>query len=171
MELRESVHSIGSDIAAVDQVEDLAEDESVPDQSEVDHLLRTIEILVNGLSSGGVRQIEDRLACEHDHHHYCGHEDGHAEDLAVHCGGHNIGTCVIHLRLLGWTSRGEGESAEDIHDQVDVDKLRGIKCALSHGAVADDHDDNEAEVAGNLELQEAANVHVDVASPLNGLQA
>ena len=92
VESRESVHSIAADIAAIDEVEELAEDEAVPDEGEVDHLVLAEAkiVLVNRLSSSKVFQVEDLLAGKHDDHHDGCHEDGHAEDLTVHSGGQDL---------------------------------------------------------------------------------
>lgn len=43
MELAESVHLVGGHIAAVDEVEELEEDEAVPDEGEVLHLVLSCE--------------------------------------------------------------------------------------------------------------------------------
>lgn len=49
--------------------------------------------------------------------------------------------------------------------------MSGIENRFSHGNIADKDDNEGSEIAGNLELDEATDVHVDVASPLDGLDA
>ena len=73
----------------------------------------------------------------------------------------------ISLRSSGC----QGKRSKDVHDQVDIDKLDWVERRLCHGNIADDHDDNDAEVRGNLELKEALHVHEDVAAPHDGAHA
>lgn len=49
--------------------------------------------------------------------------------------------------------------------------MSGIENRFSHGNIADKDDNDSSEIAGNLELDEATDVHVDVASPLDSLNA
>lgn len=113
-------------------------------------------------------EIEDVFAAKHDDHHNYDHVDGDTEDLAVHQGGHNVALAGRELsKVRIGTSRSQSQCAKDIHDQVDVDQLDGVQSRLSQSQVTDDHNDKHAEVGSDLELKEALDIHVDVASPHN----
>ena len=111
------------------------------------------------------------MACEHHDHHDSNHEQRHSENLAVHGRGHDLSRSVVSFSSSGGSCRGESQGTKNVHNQVNVDQLSGVEDSLSLGGVADDHSNYEGEVAGDLELQEAAHVHVDVAAPLDGLEA
>ena len=168
-----AVKLVRADVAAVDQVEDLEEDESVPDEREVLPLgLSEWVVSVDDLSGKVVLQIEDTLAAVHDYHHNCDHVKCHSEDLTVHVGGHESAMSSTKVHQVGLGPRsGESQGAEDVHDQVDVDELDGVESALSEGHVADDHDDQNSEVCRDLELKESLHVHVDVTAPHDGAHA
>ena len=168
-----SVELIGSDIAAVDQVEDLEEDEGVPDESEVLHLCLGERIVaISDLGGESVVEIEDALAAVHDDHHDGDHVDRHAEDLSVHVGSHDVALAGGEVRQVCLRAGGsERQSTEDIHDQVDVDQLHWVESRLGHRDVTDDDNDKYTEVCSDLELEEALDVHVDVAAPHDGAHA
>jgi len=105
VQAREAISSTASDITAVDEVEDLQEDEGVPDQSEVLHLClsKAEDILINGLGRGEVIKLKDTLAGIHDDHHDGDHEEGDSKDLAVHGRGEDLAGVVVSLGLLAGT--------------------------------------------------------------------
>ena len=164
---------VGTDIAAIDQVEDLQEDERVPNQREVLPLrLGQWVVSVDDLGGQVVIKIENALATVHNDHHDCNHVDRHTEDLAIHVRGHESALAGAKVNEIGlWSSGSKSQRAKDVHDQVDVDELDGVQCTLSKGDIADDHDNENGEVCRDLELKEALHIHVDVTAPHDGAHA
>jgi len=74
----------------------------------------------------------------------------------------------VGLDLFSGSGRGKSKGTEDIHDQVDVDKLNRVEDSFLLEDVADKNEDEDGEVASDLELEEALNVHEDVAAPHDG---
>lgn len=167
------MHLSGTHVTAVDHVEDLQEDEGVPDQCEMEHLGLSKLIILNRLSGAIVRSVtKDSTSSIHDHHHDHSLEDNSAEDLAVHEGGQEL---FLTSGVLGNVSRGAGggksQSAKNIHDQVDVDQLHSVETRFCHCAVADKHHNEYREVASHLELNEALDVQVNISAPHHGTHA
>ena len=123
IEVGESMHSVAAYITAIDKVEDLHEDEAIPAQCEMFHLILAESkiVLINSLSRCRVRKVEDFLACEHHDHHDSNHEERHSENLAVHGRGHDLSCSVVSFSSSGGSCRGESKSTKDVHNQVDVD--------------------------------------------------
>ena len=165
---RETVHLGGAYITAVDEVEDLHEDEGVEDQREVLLLVSAL----SGLVRSGVGEVEDVLAHVHNDHHDSCHKDHHSKDLAVHLRGHDVAlTSLVLGDVSGRAGRGQGQSSEDVHNQVDPDKLHWVQHRLSHRDEGNNDDNEHSKAAGDLELKESLHVHVDVAAPHDGAHA
>ena len=85
------MHLCGTHVAAVDHVEKLKEDKSIPDQGEVKHLVLSIFIVLNRLGRGWVGYVtKDSTSAIHNHHHDHSLEDYSSENLAVHEGSHEL---------------------------------------------------------------------------------
>ena len=92
--------------------------------------------------------------------------------MAVHRGCHNVALTASEVSDFGSRTCGcKSESAKDVHDQVDPNEHHSIECRVGDRAVADDDGDKAGKVASNLELEEALNVHLNVAAPPDGLDA
>ena len=165
---RESVHLLGANITAVDQVEELKPDEGVEDKSEVLLLEVAGGSVIEGKGRLGVFDIEEASSGPHDDAHDDELEDTETEDLTVHNTSHDValsGAEGGNISLRAGSS--EGHSSKDVHDKVDPDELGGVKAGLSHGDLGHEDNDDDSEVARELELKETLNIHVNVAAPHN----
>lgn len=72
--------------------------------------------------------------------------------------------------LKRWCS-GECEGCENVHDQVDPDEHNGVEGALLERDDADKHANKDREVHGDLELEEALDVGVNVAATAESFDA
>ena len=116
--------------------------------------------------------LKHALATVHNDHHDTNLVKGDTNDLAVHEGRYKLALAglVINYFIIR-SSCGKGEGTQDVHDEVYPDELHRVQHRLGLRAVADDDDDEYAQVAGDLELQEALHVHVDVTAPHDRLHA
>jgi len=169
----ETVKLLLADVTAVDEVEDLEEDEGVPDKGEVSHLVSAFISLFNGHGRELVVLVEHSLSTEADNDQHAEHIETDADDLAVHLGSHKTSlSTVLGVGNVGLgASSGKGEGSKNIHDEVDVDELDGVEARLSHSDVREHNNSENSQVAGNLELEESLDVHVDVATPHNSAHA
>ena len=162
VETSESVLLGSTHITAVDHVEDLEEDERVENEGEAAHLV-SIE---GGRIVVFVIKIEDCSVCQHNDQHDADHAESATDDLAVHERSHDVALAGSEsLDLFNGLRGGEGEGTEDIHDEVDVDELDRVEDGLLSHAEADKDDNQNRKVAGDLELEEALDVHEDVTAP------
>ena len=129
MEAMESVQFGGTDVTAVDQVEELEEDEGVEDQGEVSHLAMACWCILDSLGSVGVLVANDCFASEHNNHHNGDHVQANTKDLAVHRGCHNVALTASEVSDFGSRTCGcKSESAKDVHDQVDPNEHHSVEC-------------------------------------------
>lgn len=166
METSETMLFGGAHITAVDHVKDLEEDEGVEHKSEASHLVCVLDSRV----AVCVAEAEDSLTGAHDDHHDADHTKHAAEDLAVHERGHEVALASsVGLDSVSWRSRGKSQGTKDIHDQVNVDELDRVQDRFLLDDVADQNDEKDGDVAGNLELEEALDVHENVTAPHDSL--
>jgi len=95
------------------------------------------------------------------------------EDVSPH------NTVNDHIRLLcrlavkdGWRRRlsSEGEGSEGIHNQVNPEKLHGGQRLLTEEASASEDEEHGNNVDSELELEELADIVIDVTTESNGSQ-
>lgn len=92
--------------------------------------------------------------------------------MAVHWGCHDIALTAPEVsNFSSGTSGCKSKGAKDVHDQVDPNEHHSVEGGVSDRAVADDDGDKTRKVASNLELEEALDVHLNVAAPPDGLDA
>lgn len=69
--------------------------------------------------------------------------------------------------FTSWLFCTERDGCKNVHDKVGPEHLNDVKWNLSDGAAADDSDNANNDVNGNLELQEFLHVIKDSSSPFN----
>ena len=176
-----------ADLSAVDLIEDLEEHEDIEDVSEMSLLVLSISVgQLLGFSSitswvrdqgvgsvGSVVDSSEESAKEHDETHKEDVPDGNTKDLSPDGSAQN-GSLLLEWSALDhrwkWWLSGESEGCEGIHDQVDPEELDGVQRGLAEDDDAHEHDEDGAEVDGDLELQEAGHVVEDVSAPHDGSQ-
>ena len=91
--------------------------------------------------------------------------------MTVHHWCHNVVTSIVCCLSFRGASCSESDSTKYIHDQVNVNQLDSAESRLSQSAIAEQNDEHSGDVADNLELKESADVHVDVTTPFDSLNA
>jgi len=156
-----------ADLAGVDLVEDLHEDERVEDQSEVSQL---IIVVIEG-GSFGILNAEYFLACEQQNKEHNDLVEGLAGNVAEHNRSDDGVTSWVGLvfkELVAGRLSGKGEGTAGVHDQVDPKHLDRGKGRVSQYDATNEHDEHGDYVNCELELEELADIGVDVSAPLDG---
>lgn len=79
-----------------------------------------------------------------------------------------LGRNAVSADLVGRALSREGDSGEDVHDQVDPEELHNIKGRVTQEDAGANHKEHGDNVDSQLELNELAHVVLDVAAPLDG---
>ena len=113
-----------------------------------------------------------RSKVKQDHHHK-GLVKDLGEDVAPHDGKDEVlGLLDSVLAQLGWVRRlsGESDGSEDIHNQIDPQKLNYSEWTRPNSKTAQKHDENTRKVYRQLEHNELPAVLKDISSPLNRVE-
>ena len=167
-ETTKRIQLVWKDFTAADHVEKLKPDKSVPNKRDVFLFVFAHLRVVSGLNSLVIADSEDHVRSEHHNHHHGKLVKSNAKDLSVDVRRHN--SFLIDLRFGDVSSRFhacKSKSSENVHNEVDPNELHRIDRRFSHKDVANEHSEQTGQIDGDLELQEALNVLVHVASPHN----
>ena len=172
-------------LARVDLVEELHEDEGLEDDGVnlnlTSGLLKlpsgllgvSVELLLGGVEGPAllVLNSEDISAFEHEDEKNDDLEDGLSKDVSPHDGVDDGIVLLLRLTVKDHLSvrrlSSEGKGGESVHDQVDPEHLGGSERRLAEHAGTGKDDEHSNNVDGKLELEELANTVEDVTSVNN----
>jgi hypothetical protein len=178
------------DLAGTDHVKDLHHNKSVEDESQ---MARSTVISEFGVKLGSVPVVgtagvhvtsgavvlesnirfgDEELAGEENEEQQEALVEGHVQNVLDHLAGNNVIVTVlghaVEETFLGELS-GEGKGSKGVHNQVNPEELDGLERGLLGDARADKGGNEGTNVHGELELEEALNVIVNIATPHSSL--